>query len=1579
MCGVGASAGGLAALRTFVRSLARGAGISVVVVQHAAPEQPPLLMGLLARETELDVVLAEEAADLRPERIYVVPPGTVATVERGALRVAAQERAGAPTTIDRLFRSLALDQRERAAAVVLSGAGSDGAAGAREVAARGGLVLAHDPTEAEHAGMPRAAIETGEVHRVGAPDELARAVIDFALFARQGIREVAWPGGALSEELRAQLDGVLELIRSRSGQDFSGYKRTTLLRRVQRRMGLTGERALELYLARLRRDPAEVGALARDLMIGVTSFFRVPEAWSYLAQDVLPRLFAERAPGEVVRAWVPGCATGEEAFTLAMLLAEQSGPPGARAEFQLFASDVDRDALEVARLGRYPAGAVEGAVTPERIERFFQRDPGGYSIRLELREQIVFAPHDLVRDPPFSRLDLVSCRNLLIYLEPRAQRRALELFHFGLRAGGVLALGSAETVPDVQGALFEPVSPRWRVYRRRRGRSPSRLATSFVSALPPPPPPASGARRVSLPELVQSTLLQRHAPPAALIDRAGEVLQLHGATGEFVAQPAGLFTTNLLEMVAVELRDRLRRAMASAIQQQRSSTVSARTATARGDDLVRVTVSPFRRGTGEEELLLVTFERPSSGPVEQVHQLEPDTAAAVRELEDELRQTRAELQRTIDELETSNQEIRASHEEVVSMNEELQSTNEELETSREELQSVNEELTSLTAQLEANVGELERANDNLNNLLRSTSIATVFLDEALRIRLFTPACAPLFSLISTDVGRPLADIARRFADDALLEEARQVLVDLAPRQRQVQAEGGRWFVRRILPYRTQEDRVRGVVLTFADVTELERARRDLERSERLVRLVTNSLPALVTYVGPDLVHRFCNAAYEQWLGIAPEAAVGRAVVEVVGEDSFERLEPLLHGALAGEPSSGEVALELPRGERRWVHVDCVPDRRRSGEVRGVVALLTDVTRRHEAEAAASRLAAIVEHSYDAVIGKSLEGTITSWNAAAERIYGYAAAEAVGRSIDLIVPPERASELPAIYERLRAGEVVPPYETERAHRDGQRLVIEQTVSPIRDAAGALVGVSVVSRDATERRRTERALVRAQERLRLALEASALGTFELLPSGSIEAADPRCAEVVCGDAGADLVGRRWLDGVPTAEHERVTQAMGAAFDPEGEGRLALEHRVLWVDGRERWVAARGRVSRNQAEPRLVGTVQDVTARREADVALRQANERLEQGVRQRTQSLALHRERLRAMAYELSLSQQRQRRQLGDELHDRLTQLLAATLIKLQQVGDPTVGEVTDLLQQALDYTRELVADLSPTFLYDEGLASGVRWLAGQLRARHGLEVDLVAPAQLPSLAEDATILLFQMIRELLLNVAKHARTRRATVELAVQGGQLEVRVDDTGGGFDATRLEELSPPVHFGLFGVRERALALHGTFELRSEPGAGTTATVRVPLPAELAPDASDEARGALGLRREPGVGPGGIRVALVDDHDLVREGLRLTLEAQAEGEIVVIGEATNGEEAIELVEQLEPDVVLMDINMPILNGIEATRAIRLAHPTVRVIGVTVHTEKPRLDAMLEAGAAAVVTKGGSAAELVAAIRGAVT
>ncbi|VTT99032.1 mcp methyltransferase with pas pac sensor : Methylase of chemotaxis methyl-accepting protein OS=Rhizobium leguminosarum bv. trifolii WSM2012 GN=Rleg10DRAFT_2965 PE=4 SV=1: CheB_methylest: CheR_N: CheR: PAS_10 [Gemmataceae bacterium] len=746
--GIGASAGGLEAYTEFLRACPPDAGMAYVLVQHLPPDRESLLAEILARHTRMPVFEVADGQPVEPDRVYVIRPGRTLTLKDGCLCLGPELAArGHGRPVDDFFRSLAEEQQQRAAAVVFSGMGSNGTAGAEVVKAVGGLVVAQEPDSAKFPGMPRSLIDAHLPDYILRPSEVPEALVRYAA------QPYAAAGGPAPRDETA-LSDVLAVLRARTRHDFSGYRKPTVLRRVRRRMGLGQFATMADYVRTLRHTPAEVTALADDLLIHVTGFFRDPEAWAALTEKVIDPLAEGRADGAEVRCWVAACATGEEAYTLAMLLIEAAEARGKRFDVKVFATDMAERALGAARAGLFPNG-IESEVSPERLARFFDKDDSHYRVRKDLRELVIFAPQNVLQDSPFSRLDIATCRNLLIYLEPATQRRVLSLMHFGLKEGGALMLGSSESSALADGD-FVPIDKRHRIFRRVGPTRPGAvdlpaLAAAVREARPRPVP---GGPQPPVPfaaQLVGRALLEGHTPAAVAVDAAGQLVHVHGDTSRFLTLPAGVPTLDLFALTSGQVRGAVRTALHRAADVQAPVTVRDGVLdTPEGRRRVEVGAAPLGP-RGAAPLYLVTFhdypEPPPPGPAD-------GDPSVTERLADELQRTRSELQGVLQEMQSSNEELKASHEEATSLNEELQSTNEEMETSKEEMQSLNEELVTVNAQLTVKMGELEVTANDLGSLLTSTDIAVLFLDPKFRIRRYTPAVRDLLDLIPSDAGRP---------------------------------------------------------------------------------------------------------------------------------------------------------------------------------------------------------------------------------------------------------------------------------------------------------------------------------------------------------------------------------------------------------------------------------------------------------------------------------------------------------------------------------------------------------------------------------------------------------------------------------------------------------------------------------------------------------------------------------------------------------------------------------------------------------------------------------------------------------
>ncbi len=806
--GIGASAGGVETLQDLFARLSPDAGLTYVVVTHQHPGTTSVLPELLGRCTSLPVVGVTGELDLEPGHVYVSSPGLHLVLEGDRLRALPVPR-DAPVghlPIDYFFGSLARARGPRAIGVLLSGTGSDGTQGLREIKGASGFTLVQDPSTAEYDAMPRSAIAAGVADFVLDVEAMPERLAALRRHAEDAPGEPP-ERGPLPEAYKT----IFALLRSRLGHDFSGYKPSTLLRRVARRISVHQLSDATQYVAYLRRNPNELRALFRDLLIGVTSFFRDPAAFAALAEQGLPTLLEQHDDERPIRVWVPGCSTGEEAYSLAIVLAEAVESAGGHRTIQIFGTDLDPDAIDFARRGRYPA-SVRGQVGPERLGRFFREREDGYEVAKRIRQMVVFAPHNVISDPPFTRLDLLSCRNLLIYLDATLQRRVIPLFHYALNPGGLLFLGASESI-DRFGELFEPVDTKARLFRCRAIGTVPRPLTELRTAGPPPLPPGVGARtasRAASTDLGARLLLRRCVPPSVVFTRDGEVVYIHGRTGLFLEPAEGAARLNVFEMARPGLRLPLASASRAATR-ERSTKLRARVRT-NGDSVeAEVTVQVAGdRGTAPELLIasfVVVEEHDDASPAVHSQAVE-DQADTVRA---ELDQTRATLQGMIEEQETTNEELQST-------NEELQSTNEELETSKEEMQSLNEELRAVNVELQAKIDDLSRVNDDLANLLDSNEIATLFLDADLRVMRFNESTRALIRFIDSDVGRPISDIARRVNYDELEADAREVLRTLVFKQRELQCHDGVWYLMRMLPYRTAANVIDGLVITFVNIT-----------------------------------------------------------------------------------------------------------------------------------------------------------------------------------------------------------------------------------------------------------------------------------------------------------------------------------------------------------------------------------------------------------------------------------------------------------------------------------------------------------------------------------------------------------------------------------------------------------------------------------------------------------------------------------------------------------------------------------------------------------------------------------------
>lgn len=1535
--GLGASAGGLAVLRQFFSEMSPESGLAFVVVMHLSPEFESQLASILQQKTSMPVIQVRGPVKVKPNHVYVIPPNHQLAFDESTLHlVEPQQALGKRLTIDLFFRTLAHAYGHRAVGVILSGTESDGVIGLKHVRAQGGVTMAQDPTEAEFDSMPLTAIGTGVVDWVLPVGQMAPKLMEFVenenrmqlppeipeAEERDAKVQDAPGGETVAEETRdrddeSALAEVLAHVRQQTGHDFSHYKRATVLRRIARRMQVNSMETIPYYLAFLRKHPAEARALLHDLLIGVTHFFRDPQSFAALEENI-PQLFVGKGKEDEIRVWVAGCASGEEAYSIAMLLCEHAERLDSPPAVQIFATDIDEQAIQEAREGLYPS-TIEADVSPERLRRFFIMEDNSYRVTKEVRAKVLFAAHNLLSDAPFSRVDLVTCRNLLIYLNRHAQEQVFDVFHFALRPGGLLFIGGAETADNAQ-PLFSSVDGKHHVYVRRSMPRPtwkvpllparaSRPRKTVVEARPAMLPAMSSPKvKGAGTETVQTTfaaqerrsvlfgelhlrLLEQYGPPSVVVNEAHDIVHLSEHAGRYLKFRAGAPSTNLIKVVHRSLQMELRTALYRAAQNKENVIAPDQKVEIGGaSETIDLHVRPIHPSDSAHGFFLILFEK-------RVPALGPEAAASRhetvnRELDNELRFVKEQLNGTIEQYETSTEELRASNEELQAMNEELRSASEELETSKEELQSVNEELTTVNQDLKDKVEEVSRANSDLQNLMAATDVGTIFLDRQLRIERFTPPVQKIFNLLPSDVGRPISDITHELRYETLIADAQQAIHKLTAIEHEVHGEGDRWFLARTAPYRTVENKIDGVVLTFIDITERHRSEEQLRGSERRYRTLFDLVPLAVYSTDAEgVIQQFNRRAVELW-GREPDRAekfCGSFKIFYPDGTSQPHDQCPMARALRGEklePADLEIMVEDENGARKDVIVSPKTLENEQGEIVGAINCLYDITdrkraeqslveaakqreafyqfvhRRHEAKslddiyaAAIDAILAVVHCDRAAILISNEKGVMrfVDWHGLSdsyrEAVEGHSPWQPDARDpqplfagdINLADIPKsvKASAkaegiggvafFPLVAEGKLIGQFMMYYDKPHVF-DDEEVRLSLTVT------GQLaLGV--------ERKRAEEALRRTEERFGLLVEgAKDYAMFLLNPDNKI----------TFWSAGATRVFG-W------SREEAEGQSGALIFTPEDRARGAVEQEVkgavkdgraldrryhLRKDGSRFWTdGVMMRLDNEAGEVRgLAKIARDATDEREAEEALRHARDEMEQRVVERTHDLvATNRELERTMAQRQQLEKEllqiseREKRRIGQDLHDIVCQELSATALFLKSSANnmerknpaiaKTLNEAAIAVNRNVVHARDLARGFQPVELSGGEFAAALRALVAQTNAKRSLKCRLEMPRPISPRDETVTLNLYRLAQEALFNAVKHSGAREAVVSLTRDRRQLRLTVEDNGKGFRASKRTK-----GLGLHIMRYRAGVLGGTFAVESKPGKGTRITCIVPV-----------------------------------------------------------------------------------------------------------------------------------------------------
>jgi two-component system, chemotaxis family, CheB/CheR fusion protein len=1470
--GIGASAGGLDSLERLFTHLPADTGMAFVVLQHLAPDFKSLMDELLSRRTKMAIRQAEHDMLVEPDTVYLLPPMKEMIIRQRRLLLNDRDpRSGLTLPIDLFFRSLAHDAGDRAIGIILSGSGSDGSRGIQEISRAGGLVFCESPDTAQFNGMPLSAMRTGTVDQILPPEDIAAKV---AVLARP---ESSADDSDISSDDERGVDVILRLLRDEYAIDFSHYKANTVTRRIERRLALNRSIDIDMYVEQLRSDPRELSSLYEDLLIGVTRFFRDEAAFEVLEHRIIPELVERVGPDEQIRVWVPGCATGQEAYSIAILVHERLSARRRPVNLKILATDVHKASLDFASAGIYTEEQLDG-IGPERLQRFFTLKPEGYQISQTVRESIVFAPHNLIRDAPFTKLDLVTCRNLLIYFQPHAQKTVLTLFHFSLKPGGFLFLGSSES-PGGLLDEFDTIDEHAKVYRKRRDLGLPRdlkLPLPRSSTVPRQQPPAVHRTAVNQMLLtVYDRLLDRFMPPSFLIDEHGHLVDTFGGVESLLKIKARRPSHSLLEMLSDDLRTvvsgvlhRVRRDLESARypnislpgHTSRFSLVAEPIRDAQGS-LTHILISLAHADTASAPVLVPPFADIPAPALEEALPSGPNTLGGlsrdqVRALEEELSYTKEHLQAAVQEHEAANEELQATNEELIASNEELQSTN-------EELHSVNEEMYTVNAEYQKKNAELQELNDDIEHLLNGADVATLFLDRQLCIRKFTPRIAQTFRVIPQDVGRPLRTFTHDLSYPALMADVERVLQDGVTIETQTWDRSQRCYFLRILPYRA-------------------RAKATADTS-------------VVKPAGPDAV-------------MAPD---------------------------------------------------------------GVVLTLTDISPLEQARARLAQLSAIVESSDDAIIGKTLDGIITSWNNGASRLYGYSAQEMIGRHSSRIYPPGRKDEIDRVLAQVRDGRSVEHMETARQRRDGSLIDVSVKYSPIFDASNAIIGVSAISRDITPLVRARHEIAEREEQIRLLLDSTAEAIYGIDLSGVCTFCNSACARLLAYGSPDELIGKQMHqlihhtrpDGSPSAPGQSpIYEAM------RNREEAHVENEVLWrADGTafpaEYWSHP---ILNNGEVIGAVVTFLDVTERR-------QAEQEIQDGVRRREQFLAM----------------------LSHELRNPLSAILGATrILTTASWTDRACQEAGQIVARQANHMARLLDDLLDVARITRGritlrnelvdlrdTARSAIEALGPFMAEHGTHLTLdITDQPMPVFGDPAR--LQQVQANLLSNASKYShRGGEVRFELRPQDGHAMIRVSDNGRGIEPQMLPQI-----FELFVQGDQTLArsegglgigltllrslvdLHkGRVEAHSDgPGSGSVFTVWIPL-AETAAQGVDDSDA---VRRGPVQ-----TVAVVEDQADARRMLQVLLEADG----VRVFTAENGAEGADLIERLRPDLALVDLGLPVMSGFDLARRIRQDRKNSRtwLVALSGYGQDSDIQAALEAGFDEHLTKPPDPARLEQLLQGA--
>ncbi len=1492
--GVGASAGGLSVLKQLVSSLGEARDIALVIIQHLDPHHKSMLTELLSRETDLQVVEVEDGQQVEPSHIYVIPPDTYLEINSGRLRLTKPDATrGFRKAIDHFFRSLARECGESCAAIVLSGSGSDGTAGMREVKAAGGLTLAQDPSSAEHDSMPVSAIKADVVDQVTTVDQMAKLL-------RQYLDHPYSLGGKESKSMNANesLEEITAILKAHEGFNLRQYKPNTVLRRIARRMSLTDSANYQEYLQKLRNSENERRNLTKDLLINVTDFFRDQKAFDVLEKQVLPSILDKLKKEEEIRVWVAGCASGEEAYSIAILLLEAISKARLSNPIKIFATDIDEYAIQIARRGIYPQ-SIAAEVPETYLERYFRKIDNGQQFKVsnQVRDLISFALQNVAEDPPFNHMHLISCRNLLIYLKRDVQEKALSSFYFSLKGDSYLFLGSSETLGN-KANLFDTLSKKWRIYQKKPGFDDRKLFLKHLYVEGRPQirkkliekeeeeeeelQPKPTKKYLTRSDMMRRSLAETFLPPGVIVDKDGHILYNHGDWKNYMSISSGEPRNEITQLVLPAMRTRLRSALYK-VQKEGGSLSFQCVVPVDGEKdkrkIIRVEVSPLdgKAFSSSEVFGILFFDN------EEALKLEDGNSAGRKEegnvqqsLEQELAEIKEELQNTIEELETSTEELKASHEEALSTNEELQSANEELEASSEELRSLNEELSTVNAQLKDKIEELQSAHNDVENFFASTHVPTVFLNPDLQIQRYTPAAELLLKMGPQDVGRSILALGRDLIDDQLVEDCQNVLQHYQPMQRTQQSQDGRWFSRKVTPYATEDRRIEGVVLVFQEVTQIKRLSQRAENREKQ--------QAIVAQLGMLALS-----------GAEPKELMDQAVRQIAYTLNADYCKVLQY-----RPEQPDFLLVSGVG---W----------QEGAV-GNVAV----------DAGQHSQAGFTLLSNDAVIVKDLRTE--------KRFSGP----------ELLIEHQVVSGISCLINNSN-----PPFGVLGVHTKDSRNFT-------RDDANFLLAVANMLSTALKMKENQRVLSETNKRLDMARSSAMIGIHDHDIKKDIVKWDSIIYDVWGLPYDLDPVPvEAVVEGVYPEDQQHLLATIAKAQAGENDGLLMTQYRVVNKKNHSvHWVEVSAKtVFENGEAVRMVGTLQDITERKQLELSLHEAVSQLREANEKKNDFLSI----------------------LGHELRNPLTALMSGLEVleaqpedgaDILQIMKRSVDNMSKLLDDLLDLNRisQNKIDLQPAAVNVEELLNYTIGLCEKLPEYQNREVELTIEGA-PVVHGDPTRL-EQVFCNLLINAIKYTEDDGA-IEITAREKEDHVLVEikDDGIGIAPEPLKKIFDPFfqikRFGKaasglgigLALSKRLVELHGgSITAKSDgPEKGTSIAVRLPVA-----DGVYKIKGGLQNPPEGSIAAvrKGLKLVLIEDNrDLLVMMPLLLNPLQCKLQI-----ASNGLDGLQIAREFEPDAMLVDIDLPDISGNEVALQLRKEGYTGMLIAISGYGHKEAKQRALQSG-----------------------